>query len=93
MTMGMLWLLTATLPYRYTHTEKDTDPSLHASTTKNPLLTSYQFLMKLVSKHVQFILIIKELIYVNLCFISYLDIGYIGSTLIMLELHVYSCQC
>ncbi|XP_045171511.2 uncharacterized protein LOC123533745 [Mercenaria mercenaria] len=47
MTMGMLWMLTATLPYKYTHTEQEPDAGHRVSTTKNPLLTSYQFLMKL----------------------------------------------
>ncbi|WAR02582.1 hypothetical protein MAR_009140 [Mya arenaria] len=47
MTMGMVWMLTGSLPHMFTHTEeKDTDPAAQAG-TKNPLLTSFQFLMKL----------------------------------------------
>ena len=47
MSMGMLWALSASLPYSYTHSE-NTSPS--ASSAKNPLLTSFQLLMKLVSE-------------------------------------------
>lgn len=52
MTMGMLWLLTATLPYKYTHSEQEFDAGRRTSVSKNPLLTSYQFLMKLVSPQI-----------------------------------------
>jgi len=49
MCMGALWMLTATLPPLYTHSEKEHTISTSPSGTKNPLLTSYQYLMKLVS--------------------------------------------
>lgn len=45
MSMGMLWALSASLPYIYTHSEKEGGES--STGTKNPLLTSFQFLMKL----------------------------------------------
>ena len=46
MSMGMLWSLSASIPYSYTHSEKESEES--PSGTKNPLLSSFQFLMKLV---------------------------------------------
>lgn len=45
LTMGVLWVLSACLPYMYTHVEKEAEAS--AKDTKNPLLTSYLFIMKL----------------------------------------------
>ncbi|KAL4223790.1 hypothetical protein ACF0H5_017256 [Mactra antiquata] len=57
MTMGMLWLLSATLPHIYTHTEKEAESSStdqqpkETAGTKNPLLTSYHLLMKLARLH------------------------------------------
>ncbi|XP_052223040.1 uncharacterized protein LOC127838930 isoform X2 [Dreissena polymorpha] len=46
MCMGMLYMLTASLPNKYTHVEKETE-STSQQGTKNPLLTSFQILRKL----------------------------------------------
>jgi len=47
MCMAMVWLLTASLPYGYTHAEKQSE---QPGDTRNPLLTSYQHLMKMVAQ-------------------------------------------
>ena len=50
MSMGMLWALSASIPYSYTHSEKEGDNSSPSSSAaKNPLLSSFHLLMKLVS--------------------------------------------
>ena len=48
MSMGMLWALSASLPSLYTHSDKEGGDSPPVGAAKNPLLTSFQFLMKLV---------------------------------------------
>lgn len=47
MSMGMLWALSASLPSLYTHSDKEGGDSPPVGAAKNPLLTSFQFLMKL----------------------------------------------
>ncbi|KAL3856226.1 hypothetical protein ACJMK2_011003 [Sinanodonta woodiana] len=48
MSMGMLWALSATIPYQYTHSAKEDAAQQDTSSGfKNPLLTSYHLLMKL----------------------------------------------
>ena len=47
MSMGMLWMLTTVIPQSYTHNAEEKKEKQKTS-EKNPLLNSYNIIMKLV---------------------------------------------